>query len=189
MSGQNPFKNIHTVTLPVSGARVRCRKPSLMTMVATGGLPSELTGMALNIAENKPVLSTGTSIEDVKRTFETVEAFIPYVLVDIKLVREGESKLQTMGDDIDGNYWGGTLNYADLQDVDKQYIFLVGRGSIQPWRVEGAEDGHGEKEATDEDLGKFRPDSSRDDAGRTGEEVRAEAEQSAGVVAREPVSP
>lgn len=173
---RNPFQTQHTVLLPVSQAKVRVRRPSLMTMVTVSGLPSELTAMAMRVASGQRLLDTGDEVETMKTNFGIIEAFIPYVLVDLKITKDGPTDVK---EDEQG-CWIGTVNIADLADTDKQYLFMYGRSLVSPNEPE-------ESEATTEEVGKFRDGANSSDAGSSGEAVRPAPIESSGHPVREPV--
>lgn len=177
----NPFQSQHIVVLPVSGAKVRVRRPSLMTMVTVSGLPTELTGIALKIANAQRVLAQGDDVATMKANFETIEAYVPYVLVDLKVADVTDVK-----EDADG-CWVGTINLSDMADIDKQYIFMYGRHLVGPNEPDKKEDIEEVKEATTEAVSKFRGGAVGDDTGSTGEEVQPAPIESSGHVSREPV--
>lgn len=175
----NPFQSQHIVVLPVSNAKVRLRRPSLLTMVTVSGLPTELTALAMKVANGQRVLSPGSEPEIIAANFATIEAFIPFVLVDLKVTRDAPTDVH---EDAEG-CWVGTVNPADLADTDKQYIFMYGRHLVGP----NEPDTQTVAEAKTEEVGKFRDGAAGDDAGSTGEAVRVPPIESTGHVSREPV--
>lgn len=150
-----------------------------MTMVTVSGLPSELTAIALKVASAQRVLEKGDDFETMRLNFATIEAYIPFVLVDLKVTKDGPTDVH---EDADG-CWVGAVNLADIPDTDKQYIFMYGRHLVAP----NEPDIKADMEATTEEVGKFRDGAAGDDAGSGGETVRAAAVESAGHVSREPV--
>jgi hypothetical protein len=183
----NPFQSQHTVVLPVSGARVRVRRPSLMTMVTVSGLPTELTSLAMKVANGQRVLESGDEPDIIKANFAAIEAYIPFVLVDLKVTKDGPTDVHLENHTTDGAIWVGTVNLADLPDIDKQYLFMYGRHLVSPNEPDTEADIEPAKEATPEEIGQFRDGAAGDDAGSSGEAVRAEAVESTRHSAREPV--
>lgn len=179
MSSSNPFQAQHTVILPVSEAKVRVRRPSLMTMVTVSGLPTELTALAMKVANGQRVLEKGDDLETVRANFASIEAFYPYVLVDVTITHDGPTDVK---EDVDG-CWIGTVNSADIADIDKQYLFMYGRHLVSA----NEPDKKADTEADSEAVGKFRDGASSDDAGPVGEAVRPAPVESAEHVTREPV--
>jgi hypothetical protein len=178
----NPFQSQHIVLLPVSGARVRVRRPSLMTMVTVSGLPNELTALAMKVANGQRVLAPGDEPEIIKSNFATIEAYFPYVLVDLRIVDTPTD----VKEDADG-CWTGTVNRGDIPDIDKQYLFMYGRHLVSANEPDTKADTKAVEEATPEAVGQFRDGTASGDAGRDSETVRPAPVESAEHVTREPV--
>ena len=177
----NPFQAQHIVKLPVSGAKVRVRRPSLMTLVTVSGLPNELVALAMKVANGQRVLETGDEPEIIKANFATIEAYFPYILQDLQIVNTPTD----VKEDAEG-CWVGKVNRADIADIDKQYLFMYGRHLVSANEPDTEADMKPE-EATTEEVGKFRDEPAGDDTGSGGETVRAETVESAGHTVREPV--
>lgn len=174
---RNPFQSQHTVILPVAEAKVRVRRPSLLTMVSVSGLPTELTSLAMKVANGRSVLDKGDEPEIIKANFAAIEAYFPYVLVDLKVTKDGPTDVRID----DEGCWVGTVNSSDIADTDKQYLFMYGRHLVGPNEPDK------EAEATTEEVGKFRDGASGGDTGSSGEEIQPAPIESSGHVSREPV--
>lgn len=172
------------VELP-SGVRVSVRRPSLITLVAQGAFPQELTALIVKMIDQEPVETMIQNPEMFRSMFSLIDRLIPFILVDPKIENVTEVR-----QDEDGTLHG-KIRVDDLGDADKQFIFLYGQRllagkSIEVTRV--AKPGEaGATIPTDEevqvrDLGEFRPGATGADPGHPGESV-----QSAPVAAGGPI--
>lgn len=155
---------VGTLHLPIMGVKVKVRRPSVFSLVASGGLPGELTSIIWKIFGGKEnslgsILQEGKQVTDFSRL---VEKFFPHVLVDVKVT--GESNCFV---DPDG-YLNGTINALDIPDVDKNHLFLYGvgitRGLDEQERIA--------EEVVAADLETFRGEPTRPDAGSGSDEVQ-----------------
>lgn len=166
------FRSVKPLILPVSKAKVRVRRPSLMNLVIAGGLPSEMTGMALRLAQQGEERKD-PSPDLLKELFTNIHQFLSLVLVDLKVVSDPEIKSETEEDE-DG-FEIGVVNTADMADDDKQYLFLYARGYI-----EAEDEKRKSVEVGSEQKESFRGERSGSDAGSSRETVQREAEPVAG---------
>jgi len=168
------FRAIKPLILPVSKAKVRVRRPSLMNLVIAGGLPSEMTGMALRLAQQGEERKEPTT-DLLKELFTNIHQFLSLVLVDLKVVSDPEIKSETEEDE-DG-FETGVVNTADMADDDKQYLFLYARGYIEAEdeKVKPVEKGVGSEQTES-----FRDERSGPDSGSSRETLRGATESVAG---------
>jgi hypothetical protein len=149
----------YTVMLP-SGHRVIVRRVSLVSLLWSGGFPTELTAavwrMFQQSADTKPV----DDPDQLRKMVGITEQVIPHVLVQPKI---GETTALEAGAD---GVLHGTVAIGDIPDLDKQWLLLFGQGLI---RTEE------ERAATGAEPGPegFRDEPVRPDAGPGGAAVRA----------------
>jgi hypothetical protein len=186
---QSPYGRQLTLTLP-SGIKVRARRPSIMTLVASGGFPSELTVEVWKLIK-KDALDPdkiGDDAESIKSWTSLVDAYIPHVLINPSIVcdvldKDGnvvERRDTELTEDEQGLVHG-QVNIRDITDMDKNVVFLFGN-NICASDEELAEGRRGVGGAAlAKALLEFRKDPARGDAGPGGEAVRPEAEQPVGV--------
>jgi hypothetical protein len=105
-----------------------------------------------------------------KSLMEIVEQIVPLFLVNLTVGDATETEL-----DADGCLTG-TVNMADIPDLDKQYIYMYGRYLLEPEEKK-------KEQVTTKELDTFRDEPGRGDAGPGGAPIRAAAEQPAPDVA------
>lgn len=171
----NPFKPVQILTLPMSKLKIRAKRFSFMTTVVKTGLPAELTSMVLRAYSGEENLLGAPEGDVVKMRslMEIIEEIVPLFLVNLTLGSETNTELDADGCLI------GTLNMADVPDLDKQYIYMYGRYLLNP-------DQDQKEQVTTKELDTFRDGPGGTDAGSAGEAVRAAAEQSTPPAAAEP---
>lgn len=149
-------------TLPQSKHKVRVRRPSLLTLIATGGFPAELAAVVWKMYEK------GTSPDDITQDPQgilqmatLIEAYVPFVLVSPKV-----GVLTQVETDSDG-VLTGTIALLDLHDTDKQFLFFYGQGLVDIPEAPRATE-----TVSAQALQSFPEDAARADAGPAGESVR-----------------
>jgi hypothetical protein len=164
MSGQKPiFGQVRTITLLCG--KLHVRRPSTFALVRSGAFPAELTSMVWKIADGTTKLKEVFSDpENLKQYIESVEKLIPYVLVDLKFGEVTDASVDAEG------YTVGTVKSEDMDDMDKQWLFLYAIGFAK------ADD----EEVAAIDLSSFRDGAARGDAGLSGEQVQPAAVEPAG---------
>ncbi len=168
---QSFFGTARKLKLP-SGAIVLARRPSTISLIASGGFPSELTALVWKHAQggNDPEELAGDP-EMLRKMAEMIDQYVPHVLVSptvgpvTNIISEGADGVLT-----------GTVHIADMRDEDKRYLFFFGQALAGPLDA-------GKTEVTPSDLKSFRDESASGDAGHAGEAVRAEAIEPVGAVA------
>ncbi len=172
---QSPYGRRLTLSLP-SGIKVKARRPSVLSLIASGGFPSELTLEVWKLVK-KDLLDPdkiANDVESVMAWAKMIDAYVPHVLINPVLVTGADEDTVLVQAD-DSELVTGKVNIRDITDIDKQTLFLFGQGVV-PADEELAERGFGgrvaELAAT---LKEFRGGAARDEAGRGVEEVRAEA--------------
>lgn len=164
MSTPKKFTGIHDVTLP-SGFKVKARKPSLFTLVSSGVFPNELTAMAMKLTEKKKDDAFSKAIEsepDALKAFAgLMDVLLARVLADPQVTTD-----PTDCDITDENFLTGKINAQDVDDYDKQWLFLWSQSLLKapPKGVAAAS------------LDTFRDGAERGVAGSGGEAVRDKAE-------------
>jgi len=164
------FGRINTLKLPMSEVKVLARRPSIFSLVASGGVPGELTSLVWKLfGQDRVSLSTvlEESSPEVKNFSELVEKMVPHILTSVKIGDVSDCEEDDQG------ILRGTLALIDLPDIDKNHIFLYGIGVLR------ALDERAEVVAAD--LEAFRDGAKRDNAGPVGEAVRTEAVEPSGV--------
>jgi len=163
-----------TLTLP-SGNKVRVRRPSVLSLIAAGGFPNELTNEAWKLARKEMIdpEKLQSDPQGIQLWAALIGAFVPHVCLDLKVVQAAVGG--TKVDVVDG-LMTGVIEGNDLSDMDKQVIFLFGT-DVLPSDEEQAE---ARREVSAESLKEFRDGGQGADAGHGGEEVRAEAVVDAG---------
>ncbi len=153
---------VQTVSLP-SGVKMRARRPSVLSLIASGGFPSELTLEIWKLASREGDISKNAeSLDSLKSWAALLEAYIPYVLVTPQIGLVTDVKEDDQGVLI------GTIVIGDLQDMDKQVLFLFGNGLV-PSDEEIAD---GKKEVSAKSLASFRDGEQGADAGSSSEAVQ-----------------
>jgi hypothetical protein len=153
----------HVLTLP-SGVKVRARRPSLLSLIYSGGFPTELTATvwqlyakqinAEEVAQKEP--------EGLLRLAGLIEQYIPHVLISPRVgpmtkLDEGPEGVLT-----------GTVALLDILDLDKQYLFLFGQRLILAPEERQA----GAEQTAAADLAEFRQRAESGDAGSSGAAVQ-----------------
>ncbi len=137
---QPSFGRVHTLTLP-TGVKVRARRPSITSLVRSGGFPVDLASYAFRLF-SEPGGTAAIRGEDpagLQRFADMIEQYLPYVLVSPK-VATGENPASQVETGPDG--WEvGTVALGDIQDDDKMKLVMFGVGaaySDEEARVEQA---------------------------------------------------
>lgn len=158
-----PIVATKLLTLPHSKWRVLARRPSLITLVASGALPIELTSAVWKMAsegkepdENSP--------QGLRQMAELMESFLPHVLVSPSV-----GPMTSMDEAESGGPLRGTLALIDLHDLDKRYLFYFGQGTISGDLAEREES----REREDVALARFREGSGRADARSDGQALQS----------------
>ena len=155
------------LTLP-SGLKVRAHRPSVFTLIASGGFPAELTEIVYEMTANPVKPEEMVRDPEKLRQFALlIDAFVPHVLVD---PRVGPLSQNAPGED---GVLTGTVSLIDMNDMDKLHLFLYGQGLIEGPVSEGGGTGS-------TTLKSFRENESGVDVGRGGEAVRDTALASVG---------
>lgn len=166
------YGRLHTLTLP-SGAKVRARRPSTMTLVTSGIFPSELaTAVWAMQRDGFAKLNTTTDPGEYKRFAEVVDGFIPHVLVEPKI---GEATELTLNAD---GCLTGFVELSQMPDEDKTHLFFFGQGLFRGDEEMGEEKARMEVLAND--LQPFRDGTARPDPGPGGEALQPAAVESGG---------
>lgn len=161
------FGATNTLLLPISGDKVTVRRPSMFSLVASGGLPGELTTLVWKLFGEKK-LTLATVLEDgqdVKNFALLVEKFLPHVLVDPKIADVSDCEVN--GDGL----LSGAIALMDISDIDKNHLFLYGVGVLR---------GIDEPEVIAADLATFREESERNNDGHDGTTVRTKTKRTRG---------
>lgn len=154
------FGGPQVVQLP-SGARVRVRRMSLLSRIAAGDFPADLTTAAWKMY-SRAEASDGKdaiTVETIREQANVVEKYLPYVLVSPKIGNATETSEDAEGVVI------GTVAIADIPDIDKQYLVMYGQGYVSGSFAAAARPEAG--------LDSFRDGAARADAGPSGDEIRA----------------
>ncbi len=167
------------ITLP-SGYKIKARRPSVLSLISSGGFPAALTNDMWKLIEKEKIDSKAIteSPEMIKQWAGMLDAYIQYVAVDPKIVAEGETSL-TEDDD---KTLHGRINIQDVEDFDKQYLFLFGNDVAPSDDEVNAK----RKEAEAAGLAKFPDGSARVEGGRSSEAVRTETVVAVGDVSAVP---
>jgi hypothetical protein len=161
--------------LPQSKLRVRVRRPSLVTLIASGAFPAELASIVWKMYE-KTDETPNDDPESIQRMARLMEEFIPHVLVTPRI-----GSVTQLQDDVDG-VAQGTIASIDLGDLDKRWLFFYGQGLVEQ---DGSET---TPEVSAASLDSFPEEPARADARPAREPVRAEAVESGGNPEPEPAS-
>lgn len=103
--------------LPSKLLRVRARRPSLLTILASGGFPNELTAAAWR-SQNGTVDFSGENPQLIRQLAQLIDAILSHVLVSPAVGLE--TRLEEGPDGVAA----GTVAVVDLPDVDKQFLFM-----------------------------------------------------------------
>lgn len=166
----------HSVILP-SGVKVLARRPSIMSLIASGGFPDELTALVWRMGQEKTVASElSQTPEGIRQLATMIEAFLPYVLMSPKV---GPVTATELGDD---GVLTGTIERMDIDDGDKNWLFLFGQGVILTQEERQA----APKTLTAADLGRFRTELQSSQLGQSGEAVQSTAVEVGGTGPEQP---
>ena len=164
------FGALNTLILPMSKAKVLVRRPSMFSLVKSGGLPGELTSLVWKLFGDSNGVSLASVLEEpgpeVEKFAILVEKFIPHVLVSVTVGDVTDAEEDEQG------VTRGTIAMIDIPDIDKNHLFLYGVGVLKGLDEIG--------EVVAADLEAFRARAARTDGGPSGEEVRAEAQPTGG---------
>lgn len=183
------FGRPHVLTLPISGYKIRVRRPSLFTLVTAGAFPDDLAATVWTMSKRGFQLSNNGGPEgetDPQKFGEfarVIEVYIPHVLVDPKASAASDVRLDAEG------CLTGLLDVAELDDVDKQRLFFFGQGimlSDDEMVEKVARISAAAQEVTSADVRPFRDGAARGDGGPGGEALRPAAFDAAGYPVREP---
>src|SRR5712691_6864358 len=167
------YGKIHTLTLP-SGYKILARRPSVLSLISSGGFPSQMTQEVWKLIEKEKITveSVTESPEAIQQWAIMLNAYLPHVAVDPKI----QPGVPTNIVEDDNKMLHGVLAVEDVQDLDKQFIFLFGNG------VAASDEELAEKlkEAEAAGLTRFPVGSERVDGGRGSKEVRTEAVEASG---------
>lgn len=165
---------VKVVTLPFSKYKVRLRRPSLITLIATGGFPTELASVVWKMYEtNKNADELAKEPDGILHMASLMESYIPFVLVEPHV--GGATNLQL---DAEGNMTG-TWAMIDVSDSDKRFLFFYGQGLLDDFPTEPVKNGATpEPEVSAQTLATFPEEQARADARPAREPVRAEAVES-----------
>jgi hypothetical protein len=164
----------YVLTLPISGEKVRVRRPSTFSLVAAGALPAELTTLVWKLFgdRKKSMADVMMDAEQLSTYTQLVERFVPHVLVSPKIGDTTE-----LEHDKDG-VLTGMVALVDLADLDKNNLFMFGIGAV-----------HADEEVAEvvaADLATFRAKQPRTDAGPGGKAVRPAAKPVSGPSSEQP---
>jgi len=127
-----PFSQTRLIPLP-SGTRVYAARPSVITLIRSGGFPTELTGMLWRLTnKDQDPADLVQSPEDLERIVQLIDTYIPHVQVqpEITLNPDTPTSLTPPPDDAPQEPWSGVVNIRDMTDPDKQFLFLYGQGLL-----------------------------------------------------------
>lgn len=167
---------VQTVTLPQSKYKVRVRRPSLITLIASGGFPAELAAVVWKMYEGKNDGDLLQEPEGIMRMASLIEAYVPHVLVVPQVGPTSQIDIDAEGFAI------GSVAMLDLHDTDKRFLFFYGQGLLD------AMDEKPTETASAPALASFPEDVARADTRPAREPVRAETVDTPGHVAAEPAS-
>ncbi len=170
------FGLLHTLTLP-SGAKVKAKRPSILTLIKDGGFPSELTIAVWRMMKREMDLDAlGKDPDAFKQWAALIDAVTASVLVSPAVGEKTDLTADEAG------VLCGTVLIGDIPDLDKQFIFLFGNAvyrSDEEQLTEKAKAAQGgqEDQATPRvaDLQPFREDAPGGNAGHGGAAIRTEA--------------
>ncbi len=167
------FGRTHTLRLPISGERVRVRRPSTFSLVAAGTLPAELTTLVWKLfGSGKQVTEMLEEAKNLTDYTKLVERMVPHVLVDPVVTDVSDCEPDAEG------VLTGTVALVDLPDLDKNHLFMYGVGAVRA--EEEIQEEAGTREVVAADLATFPGEPAPGDAGPGGEAVRAAAEPAGG---------
>lgn len=168
------YGTTHTVKL-AGGGKIRVRRPSVLSLLSAGGFPQAMTQQVFKMVERDKLNPDDNSVESIREWATVMDVYLPFVALEPKISATEPTDLQ----EDDDRYLHGTLNIRDIQDTDKQTIFLYGNGVLL------SEEELADRKARAQAAGltQFRDGGARADAGSSGEAVRAEAIVDAGAPA------
>jgi hypothetical protein len=113
--------------LPHLKQKVLARQPSLVTLIASGGFPSELAAVVWKMYERGDNGEQMTSTPDgIRQMANLIEAYVPHVLVKPQV--GAVTHVTVDGDGV----LDGTIAMIDLPDLDKRYLFFYGQRLLAP---------------------------------------------------------
>lgn len=176
MAMKKMYAKAHTLTLP-SGVKFRVRRPSILTLINSGGFPSEMTIEIWKVVSAEG-LDPKKLLEDAKgltNWAKLIDMFIPHVSIMPKITTDGAET--NIAEDANG-IAVGNVDLATLPDADKQLLFLFGTyaAASDEEMAEGAT-------APVPALTRFPEGAAREDDRSGSAEVRTETEQPSGVAA------
>lgn len=125
----------HTLTLS-NGEKVRVRRPSSFHLIASGGIPAELTSVVWKLfGETTRLSKIMEQGEGLKEYTGLLGKYIPHVVLSPRIVTDKvDSKtgevipVPTECEVGEDGILIGILNIADIPDLDQNDIFLYGIG-------------------------------------------------------------
>jgi hypothetical protein len=163
------------VRLPVSGYNVLVRRISNFTLLASGGFPSDLTSLVWRLSQSEGENALDSALREdntaLSRVAALVDKIVPHALVSPKVGPEtrdltlADYKVTGFDEEESVKILSGVIALVDLQDLDKNAIFLYAQGMMG---------------GPVTDLAPFREDGQRPVAGPSGETVQANAVEPAG---------
>lgn len=148
------YGKVYTLALP-SGNKVRVRRVSLLAMIRTKQLPSQLISAVWNVFGTQGGQVDLKEEDRVSTMVELMDACVKVVLVDLKVTDDGVSDVRID----DEGFTIGVVNLADIPDADKNVLFGFAQSVIDGQEV-------------DKDLQKFRDQSASSLTGSDGKAVR-----------------
>lgn len=147
----------HTLKLP-SGVTVEVKRPSLISMLSHGGLPTTLAVAVWKVAGNQYKPNTENA-DDIKMMAEQVAVFTARTLRSIKvhlLPEDGQPDARPETDVMVDEHGiaRGVARIEDIPDADQMAVFLYARG-IEPGEEEKEASTNGQGVATAETLTTF----------------------------------
>jgi hypothetical protein len=166
---------VQVLTLPQSKYKVRARRPSLITLIASGGFPAELAAVVWRMYEKGEDADTATTEPDnIMRMASLIEAYVPHVLVTPQVGPTSQIEIDAEG------FVVGTISMIDLHDTDKRFLFFYGQGLLEASDLKPTET------ASAPALASFPENVARADARPAREPVRTETVDAPGDVPAEP---
>jgi hypothetical protein len=161
------WTGVDEIVLP-SGYIVKVRKVSMYSLIAAGVFPNELTSIAMQVADKKDgteklLTSVTEDPEGLKKFAGMVDILLLEVLVDP--VGTMDKDVRTACEITADNQLTGIINLRELDDDDKQYLFIWTQRPRRALRRE-----------VEANLDTFRDGAERPAAGSGGEAVRAATE-------------
>jgi hypothetical protein len=168
-----PFTGTEIVVLPQSKKKVRVRRPSLITLLASGGFPADLAAIVWGMYEKgEDPEKFAREPDGIRNMALLMETYVPYVLVSPTI-----GPTTHVAPDSEG-VLTGTINLLDLHDIDKRFLFFYGQGLL---------DTPAKEEVSAQALDTFPEGAASPDTRPAREPVRSEAVDDGGV-ASEPAS-